>query len=245
MFFRHKPIVLQETIGEYLRKVRQAQSMSLFDISQEVGISVNYLQAIEQGQYLEIPGEVYLKNFIRLYGDYLNLNSQKLIKRYDKEKHILQNIMDHKGKRENSKRSLTEFLLSPKFIRISAVSLIFLFLFTYLGWELYSLFKPPKLQLISPAENLVTFTPVVAVEGSTLKEAVVTVNNQGVAVDAEGNFSEKIILKKGLNLIVVKARKERSKEAKIMRKVLVRQADSPTALQPYSLTASQSHTSAN
>ena len=140
MFFRNKKIVLQETVGEYLKKVRQAQEVSLFDIASEIKISFKYLQAIEQGQYNLIPGEVYLKNFIKAYGLYLHLNTKELLKRYDREKHILKNLT-LKKREVPLERTLTEFLLSPKFIRLGVISLVFLLLFTYVGWELYSSVK--------------------------------------------------------------------------------------------------------
>ncbi|ETJ28943.1 hypothetical protein Q604_UNBC16509G0001, partial [human gut metagenome] len=41
-----------------------------------------YLEAIEDGNYDIIPGQVYVKGFIRNYGNYLDLDGDRLVKVY-------------------------------------------------------------------------------------------------------------------------------------------------------------------
>ena len=45
-------------------------------------IKTTYLEAIEDGNYDIIPGQVYVKGFIRNYGNYLDLDGDRLVKVY-------------------------------------------------------------------------------------------------------------------------------------------------------------------
>lgn len=74
--------VLMVTIGEVLRKERQRQGLTLKDVETGTNIRQVYLQAIEDGQFKLVPGEVYLKGFIRNYGNFLGIEGSELVKRY-------------------------------------------------------------------------------------------------------------------------------------------------------------------
>ncbi len=73
-----------ETLGELLRKERERKGLSLKDIENAVNIRVLYLNAIENGEYHIVPGEVYLKGFIRNYANYLGLNGAEIVDLYRK-----------------------------------------------------------------------------------------------------------------------------------------------------------------
>ena len=66
-------------IGEYLKKIRIKRKKTLFNVSEELKISISYLQAIENDQYSKTPGGAYTIGFIRTYADYLNLESPTFI----------------------------------------------------------------------------------------------------------------------------------------------------------------------
>jgi len=73
-----------ETVGELLRKEREKKGLSLKDIENAINIRVLYLDAIEKGDYHVIPGEVYLKGFIRNYANYLDFNGSEIVDLYRK-----------------------------------------------------------------------------------------------------------------------------------------------------------------
>ena len=70
------------TIGEILRQERQRQGLTLKDVETGTNIREVYLRAIEDGQFKLVPGEVYLKGFIRNYGNFLGMEGSVLVKRY-------------------------------------------------------------------------------------------------------------------------------------------------------------------
>ena len=61
-------------LGQYLREVRQRQSMSLEQVSEKTMIPVRTLAAIEAGKLDQLPEPVYVKGFIRRYGDAIGVN---------------------------------------------------------------------------------------------------------------------------------------------------------------------------
>ncbi len=70
------------TVGEILRAEREKQGKTVKDIERGTSIRALYLQAIEDGRYEVLPGEVYLKGFIRNYASFLGLNAQQTLAVY-------------------------------------------------------------------------------------------------------------------------------------------------------------------
>ncbi|CUH96157.1 hypothetical protein P22_2245 [Propionispora sp. 2/2-37] len=73
------------SVGEILRSEREKKGLSIKDVESATSIRALYIQSIEQGEFQVIPGEVYLKGFIRNYANYLGLNGQEMVNLYRQE----------------------------------------------------------------------------------------------------------------------------------------------------------------
>ncbi len=73
-------------LGDLLRKKREEKNLSLADIEKGTNIRKLYIQAIEDGNYDKLPGEVFLKGFIKTYAKFLGLDGQALVEQYKAEK---------------------------------------------------------------------------------------------------------------------------------------------------------------
>lgn len=71
-----------QTVGEFLRAERLKKGLSIKDVESSISIRALYLNAIEEGNYGIIPGEVYLKGFIRNYATFLGLDPQAVMEMY-------------------------------------------------------------------------------------------------------------------------------------------------------------------
>ncbi len=71
-----------ESVGEKLRKAREAKNVSLDQVSRETNIAKRYLQALEEEDVSLFPGDTYAIGFLRNYAEYLGLNSAELITLY-------------------------------------------------------------------------------------------------------------------------------------------------------------------
>ena len=70
------------TLGQYLREAREAMDVDLRDAAHETRISVNYLKALEEEDFSKLPGEVFVKGFLKSYGRFLQLEESEVLKRY-------------------------------------------------------------------------------------------------------------------------------------------------------------------
>lgn len=71
-----------ESVGERLRKAREAKGSSVEQAARDTHISQNYLMAIEEEQFDLVPGETYLLGFIRKYSEYLQKDPQEMVTLY-------------------------------------------------------------------------------------------------------------------------------------------------------------------
>ena len=71
-----------QTVGDYLKKGREAQNISLSDVAEFTKISKIYLDCLEKGEYKKIPGETYIKGYISSYAECLGINEQEALKLY-------------------------------------------------------------------------------------------------------------------------------------------------------------------
>jgi hypothetical protein len=70
------------TLGEYLRKAREAKDIDIRDAAQQTRISVNYLKALEEEDFAKLPGDVFVKGFLKSYGKFLQLDEPEMLRRF-------------------------------------------------------------------------------------------------------------------------------------------------------------------
>jgi cytoskeletal protein RodZ len=74
--------VSTETVGTTLRRQRETKRMGIAEVSRVTRIPVQTLEAIEQDHFDDLPGEVFVKGFLRSYAQTLGLSSEEIVARY-------------------------------------------------------------------------------------------------------------------------------------------------------------------
>lgn len=69
---------------EELKKRRTELGKSIEEISKLTKIKKSYIEAIEEGNFSELPIEIYTKSYIKIYSELLGVDSKKLIEEYEK-----------------------------------------------------------------------------------------------------------------------------------------------------------------
>ncbi|HEX3977661.1 MAG TPA: helix-turn-helix domain-containing protein [Solirubrobacteraceae bacterium] len=69
-------------IGATLREARMRAKIDINEVETRTKIRAKYLRAIENEEWGLLPGDVYVKSFLRTYADYLGLDSRQLIDDY-------------------------------------------------------------------------------------------------------------------------------------------------------------------
>ena len=72
-------------VGEILRNARERQKLTIKDVEHGTSIRAIYIEAIENGEYDKLPGEVYTKGFIKNYGNFLMLDGEGLLRQFVNE----------------------------------------------------------------------------------------------------------------------------------------------------------------
>lgn len=210
------------TLGEYLRDARKSRLLSIKAIAEKINVSRVYLSRLEHGHFDKLPGDVYVKGFIKSYASYMKLNVPFALKLYQREKDIYKNVVKEHNARHHVPRIRNPlFLLTPRMFTIGGICLVVFASLFYLWRQFAGLAAPPSLKVFEPADNIVTKTSSLTVNGKTDPEASVLINGQVIFVDTSGNFNESVSLQGGMNTISVVARNKLGKEASVTKEVMV------------------------
>src|ERR1700757_5515585 len=69
-------------IGATLREARMRAKIDINEVERRTKIRAKYLRAMENEEWDLLPGEVYVKSFLRTYSDFLGLDSRMLTDEY-------------------------------------------------------------------------------------------------------------------------------------------------------------------
>jgi hypothetical protein len=70
-------------IGNSLREARLRQGLDFPEIEQATKIRSKYLRSLEEEQFDVLPGQTYVKGFLRSYADYLGLDGQLYVEEFN------------------------------------------------------------------------------------------------------------------------------------------------------------------
>ncbi|PIV52162.1 hypothetical protein CO115_01275 [Candidatus Falkowbacteria bacterium CG_4_9_14_3_um_filter_36_9] len=209
-----------ETVAEQLRCGRQAKKLKLKEAADRLNINYKYLEAMERGNFNELPAGIYKKNFLREYAIFLGLDYKNLLRIFNKELVDEPNIKKSLFSRQIAQTRY--FLKIPSIIKSVIIILVVIACFIYLGGAVIKIITPPKLSIISPDDNIIINNKIINVIGITDAETQIIINDEIVLSDNQGNFSKIINLKEGINIIKVTAKKKYGRESTAERKILIR-----------------------
>ncbi len=209
------------TVGQVLKEEREKKFYTLDEIEKATKIRKELLEALEKGEYSKLPPPTFIQGFIKNYGKFLNLNSEKLLAIFRREfsegknpPRILESFANPLDKRK--------FKITPAKALGSVILILILIFFVYLWFEYRFLVGAPFLEVTQPPDQANTNVPTIAVSGRTDPESKVTVNNQEIQVDLAGKFFQEIKLSDNVNNIVIVSTSKGGKESKVERTVFLK-----------------------
>jgi cytoskeletal protein RodZ len=208
-----------KTIGDQLRLARTDKGLSIRQAAAQMRVRPEYLSALEEEDYKNIPGGFYGKIFLKRYVHFLGLDYKSLIKHFVKERRALSPEDTDVFSKKVVKRS--SLIIFPKIFRNALVALIILICLFYIAFYLKNITAPPALNIESPAANSVQHDYSAVIKGQTEPESEVNVNGQTILIDKQGKFSQNISLRQGVNIIIISAKKKYSREQTVTRQILV------------------------
>jgi len=221
-FFSKKTIRVDKTFGKILTNARKKRGISLEKAEFDTKVRLKYLLALEQDDFANMPPDVYNIGFLSRYCEYLCIDSKKHIKKYTEEKKVFLQI-NKKSFFTNSQRELInpgdpekyrsklKFVLTPQIFVTTLVVIFVVGILGYIWFQVKSFAAAPELAVNNPEEQIAVSQDNIKITGSTDPAADLSINNQAVNIDTEGNFSQEVKLSKGLNTIEIKAENKANK----------------------------------
>lgn len=218
-FFKHKKINNDKPFGEELRKVRLRQSFGLEVVEEKTKVNIKYLEALEKSDFDNLPAEIYAVGFLRRYADFLKIDSQKIIEKFHNEQKLYHNLHDKEMQSQDiikpnfSRKWLkhSSFVITPKLLISGMIIFLVIGVLGYIFYQVKSFAAAPPLSIAGNFANMKVKVNSITVEGQTDASASLAINNQPIAVDAEGRFSQEIQLISGINDIEVVAKNKANK----------------------------------
>jgi len=222
------------TLGDYLKTNRLHRKINLRTASDFTKIPINLIKALEAGNYKVFSSEVYIKGFIKNYVKYLNIDTQKALAIYRRERRI------HK---ENTLLDSQKPLKEPKPIITPGRLILFLtiiIVFTVIAFiilQVNKLIQPPYLELTEPINTKATsdvFTEVntetINIVGKVEVGSKLLINGSNVTTNNLQEFRvDKFNLHEGSNEIFIVAESYYfSKKNQIKLTVLYNKNNEPT-----------------
>lgn len=203
------------TIGEFLKSKRQKKRYSLEDLERKTKIRKEFILAIEEGRWEELPDFSVVLGFVKSLAEELNVDLKKTIALFRR---------DYPLKKEQAIRPPLPLGGLSKGIK---PNLIYIFLaavsvFLVIGFLIYEYIRfnlPPRIKIDNPKEGQEVEGGKVLVSGWTEPDTLLLVNNQPVLVDKDGSFNETIEILPNTNTIVFKATSRAGRETVVYRTI--------------------------
>ena len=84
----------ESPVGVLLQASRLRCGEELADIAKDLRIRQNYLEALEEGRFHELPGATYAVGFVRTYAEHLGLDGNEVVRRFKAEAAGINRSMD-------------------------------------------------------------------------------------------------------------------------------------------------------
>jgi len=77
------------SVGQYLREQRESRGMSVEEISRGTRVPVASVERIEADRFDELPGEVFVRGFVKSYARALSLPPDDVLARYTASRRVV------------------------------------------------------------------------------------------------------------------------------------------------------------
>jgi cytoskeletal protein RodZ len=76
------------SVGQHLRELREARRMSVAEVSRTTRVPVSSVERIEADRFDELPGEVFVRGFLRAYARALDVPPDDVLARYTSSRRV-------------------------------------------------------------------------------------------------------------------------------------------------------------
>lgn len=209
-----------KTIGEILRTKRKEKDLELKQVAEITRIRVEYLKALETGDYKAFSSEVYIKGFLKNYAKFLGISTEKALAMYRRENKQIKK--QAKIEAAKIKKSRFDFTLTPEKLIIVIISIITLSVVYYIATQVSKVTEKPAISITSPVEVATDSTglfetedPTIGIKGKISTGATLKLNGDKITTNNLQKFElTDLELSFGQNEFVFVAESQFGRESK-------------------------------
>ena len=204
------------SLADFLKEKRKSQGLSLEQLSDLTKIQVYHLNAIENGNFEDLPPSVYRVGIFKRLAKFIGADAVEIMKIYGKETGGSNNP-DYADNVISPKKSFY-FILTPKKITLLFGGLLLTGLLAYLWYQFSFLVGPPTLA-VEPKGDVVVQNESMLIKGRTDSGVSLKVNGEDIYVAFDGSFAKDVQLVAGLNTIEIVAENKFGKSTKVLKQI--------------------------
>jgi len=197
----------RSTVGDRLRDAREAKGVDLFRVERDTKIRHKFLAALEDGDFVDLPGDVYARGFLRNYASYLGLDADEVEEEWRREVGATMPVREPAfvGPRPLTMRR--GILFQRSHLAIVGVVIIVAVVGIYFGYQVTRFLSYPTVGVTSPSAARITLptgTNGYSLTGTSTPGATIQISwdNQAAKTtiaDEVGHWSYSAILHPGPN----------------------------------------------
>ncbi len=201
-----------QSLSTLIADTMRIKGMSVEKLSGITGISDRALNGLIDGQSEKLPSAPYVHGYLLKIASVLSLDGESLWADYVK----------HNGdvRRSGKKDRLPENRFAVTGVRKKTiwVALLVLVIVGYLIARFASSYQKPYFEIKNLGEN--THEPTVSIRGMVDPNAKLTLENEVIYPDKDGNFEKTIPLEPGVNVLVFRVSRLFGKEFEVRRQII-------------------------
>ncbi|OGG00222.1 hypothetical protein A2Y99_03345 [Candidatus Gottesmanbacteria bacterium RBG_13_37_7] len=206
------------TVGEILKKARVEKGLTLEEVEKELKIRKKFLSALEENSWNKLPSLPYIKGFLKNYSSLLDLKPEEILAVFRRQFRLQEKdglLPDGMTNPLNQ----PYFRFTPSVFTGLVIILFVIIFFGYLFQQYQSYTNPPILTIYSPQEGETINSDKLLLTGKTDSDAVLSIDNQKIALSENGQFSFNLTLTPGINTIIIESTSKFGKKKNITRTV--------------------------
>jgi cytoskeletal protein RodZ len=208
-------------VGDQLRDAREARGLDVYRVERDTKIRSKYISALEAGDFAELPGDVYIRGFLRNYSSYLGLDPDQMEDEWrleTGEREAIPADQDAQAARFAGPRPVMirrPFRMERRHIAIVAVVVIVAMIGSYFGLQVGRFLEYPTLGVaVASGSSTITVPPGTTsyiLEGTATSGSHVMISWDGqdpstIVVDDTGHWSWTATLHFGSNQFDIMAK---------------------------------------
>lgn len=78
----------KERVGEILRRERERRQLSIEAVAKKLRLNAKYIESLESNRYNQLPGDTYIRVYLRSLSSFLSLNAEEIFRRFFEERGV-------------------------------------------------------------------------------------------------------------------------------------------------------------